>query len=41
VKIAAHLESARLLDPAVLRRLEAGRPDQPLGFLASTVMSVA
>jgi len=38
VKVAAHLESTRLFDPADLHRLEAGRPDQPLDFLASTVV---
>jgi hypothetical protein len=38
VKVAAHLESARLFDPAGLHRVEAGRSDQPLDFLASTVM---
>ena len=38
VKVAAHLESARLLDPADLHRLEAGRSDQPLDFLAGTVV---
>jgi hypothetical protein len=38
VKVAAHLESTRLFDPAGLHRLEAGRPDQPLDFLASTVV---
>jgi hypothetical protein len=34
VKIAAHLEPTRLLDPAGLDRLEAGRSDQPLDFVA-------
>jgi hypothetical protein len=38
VKVAAHLESTRLFDPADLHRLEAGRSDQPLDFLASTVV---
>jgi len=38
VKIAAHLEPTRLFDPANLRRLEAGRSDQPLDFLAGTVI---
>jgi hypothetical protein len=38
VKVAAHLEPTRLLDPARLDRLEAGHPDQPLDFLASTVV---
>ena len=32
VKVPAHLESTRLLDPADLHRLEAGRSDQPLDF---------
>ena len=34
-----HLEPTRLFDPAGLHRLEAGRPDQPLDFLASTVVA--
>ena len=38
MKVAANLEPARLSDPAGLHRLEAGRPDQPLDFLA--VMTV-
>jgi hypothetical protein len=38
VKVAAHLEPARLFDPARLGRLEAGRPDQPLDLLAGTVV---
>jgi hypothetical protein len=38
VKVAAHLEPTRLVDPAGLHRLEAGRSDQPLDFLASTVV---
>ena len=38
VKVAAHLESTRLFDPADLHRLEAGCSDQPLDFLASTVI---
>jgi hypothetical protein len=38
VKVAAYLESTRLLDPAGLHRLEPGRPDQPFDFLASTVV---
>jgi hypothetical protein len=38
VQVAAHLEPARLTDPARPRRLEAGRPDQPLGFLAGPVV---
>jgi len=38
VKVAAHLEPTRLFDPAGLHRLEAGRSDQPLDFLASTVV---
>ena len=33
VKIAAHFESTRLLDPADLHRLEAGCSDQPLDLL--------
>ena len=37
VKVAAHLESTRLFDPADLHWLEAGRSDQPLDFLAITV----
>jgi hypothetical protein len=41
VKVAAHLESARLFDPAVLLRLEAGRSDQPLDFLAGPSSWVA
>jgi hypothetical protein len=39
VKVAAHLEPARLFDPADLRRLEAGRSDQPLDFLASNLVA--
>jgi hypothetical protein len=38
VKVAAHLESARLFDPAGLHRLEACRSDQPLDFLAGPVV---
>jgi hypothetical protein len=38
MKVAAHLEPARLFEPAGLDRLEAGRSDQPLNFLASTVV---
>jgi hypothetical protein len=38
VKVAPNLESTRLFDPADLHRLEAGRSDQPLDFLASTVI---
>jgi hypothetical protein len=38
VKVAAHLESTRLLDPADLHRLEAGRSDQPLDFFAGAVV---
>ena len=38
MKVAAHLEPARLFEPAGLDRREAGRPDQPLDFLASTVI---
>jgi hypothetical protein len=38
VKVAADLEPARLFDPAGLHRLEAGRSDQPLDCLASTVV---
>jgi hypothetical protein len=34
-KVAAHLEPARLFESAGLHRLEAGRSDQPLDFLAS------
>ncbi len=34
VKVAAYLEPSRLGDPAGLHRLEASRPDQPLGFAA-------
>jgi hypothetical protein len=30
VKVAAHFESIRMLDPADLHRLNAGRSDQPL-----------
>jgi hypothetical protein len=38
VKVAAHLKPARLVDTAGLHRLEAGRSDQPLDFLAGTVV---
>ena len=38
VKVAAHLKPTRLFDPAGLHRLEAGRADQPLDFLASMVI---
>jgi hypothetical protein len=38
VKVAAHLESTRLLDPADLHRLEACRSYQPLDFLAGPVI---
>ena len=38
VKVAAHLERAGRFEPARLDRLEAGRSDQPLNFLASTVV---
>ena len=38
VKVAAHLEPTRLFDPAGLHRLDAGHSDQPLDFLASTVV---
>ena len=38
VQVAAHLESARLFDPADLHRLEAGRSNQPLDFVATTVV---
>ena len=38
VKVAAHLESTRLVDPTDAHRLEAGRSDQPLDFLAGTVV---
>jgi hypothetical protein len=38
VKVAADLEPTRLFDPVGLDRLEADRPDQPLDFLASTVV---
>ncbi|MGH3188296.1 MAG: hypothetical protein ACRDOL_13680 [Streptosporangiaceae bacterium] len=41
MKVAAHLESTRLPDPAGLHRLEAGRSDQPFDFLASTVVAGA
>ena len=38
VRVAAHLESTRVLDPADLQRLEAGRSDQPLDFFARAVV---
>jgi hypothetical protein len=38
VKVAAYLESTGLLESAGLHRLEAGCSDQPLDFLASTVL---
>jgi hypothetical protein len=38
VKVAAHLEPARLLDTADPHRPETGRSDQPLGFLAGPVI---
>ena len=38
VKVAAHFEPTGLLDPADLHRLEAGRSDQPLDFLTSTIV---
>ncbi len=38
VKVAAHLESTRLLDSADLHWLEARRADQTLDFVASTVV---
>ncbi len=38
VKVAAHLESTRLLDPVDLQRLEAGGSDQPLEFFAGAVV---
>ncbi|HEY2687989.1 MAG TPA: hypothetical protein VGJ50_06095 [Streptosporangiaceae bacterium] len=38
MKVAAHLESTRLLDPADLHRLEACRSYQPLDFLAGPVI---
>ena len=38
MKIAVHLESTRLFDPADLHRLEAGRSDQPLDFPAGAVV---
>ncbi len=39
MQVAAHLETARLSGPAGLHRLEADRPDQPLDFLAGTVVA--
>ncbi len=39
VKVAPHLETARLLDPADLYRLEAGGPDQPPDFLPGAVVA--
>ena len=38
VKVATDLEAARLFDPADLYRLEASRSDQPLDFVATTVI---
>ena len=38
MKVAAHLEPTRLFDRADLRRLEAGRSDEPLDFLASNLV---
>ena len=38
VKVATHLESARLFDPADLHRLEARGSDQPLDFVAGAVV---
>jgi hypothetical protein len=38
VKVAAHLESTRLLDPVDLDRLEAGRSEQPPDFFAGAVV---
>ena len=38
MKVAAHLEPTGLFDPADLHRLEAGGADQPLNFLAGTVV---
>ncbi|MGO9961857.1 MAG: hypothetical protein ACLPUG_00305 [Acidimicrobiales bacterium] len=38
MKVAAHLESARLFNPAGLHWLETGAADQPLDFLARTVV---
>ena len=38
VKVTTHLEPARLFDPADLHRLEASRSDQPLDFVATTVI---
>ena len=37
MKVAAHLESPRLLDPADPQGLEARRPDQVLDLVAPTV----
>ena len=38
VKVAVHLESTRLFDPADLHWLEAGRSNQPLDFLSSAIV---
>jgi hypothetical protein len=38
VKVAAHLEPARLFDPADLHRLKPGRSDQPLDLLVGLVI---
>ncbi len=38
VKVAIHFEPARLVDPARLHRLEASGSDQPLDFVATTVV---
>jgi hypothetical protein len=38
VKVAAHLETARLLESADLHWLEAGDPDQPPDFFACAVV---
>ena len=38
MQIAAHLKPARLFDTADPHRLETGRPDQPLDFLAGPVI---
>ena len=41
MKVAAHLEPARKPDAADLHRLEAGRPDQPLGLRGGAVIAGA
>jgi hypothetical protein len=38
VEVAAQLEPTRLVEPAGLHRLEAGRSDEPLDFLAGPVV---